>query len=532
MRIKVNISGTGNHKGQDKIRLDLIPETFEKSYARNHVFVPVVPEGGYPGPTDEQGQPVDRENFESWLAGLPHIWQLNPCLSIFVGVDENITAKLLEEFISDVYTPDVLATIDNIMSAPLTNDPHLHAHLISPYARGKTTLSGKRHTSFDKDTKNYIDRMVGGVSLLLPSDGKALFVTKQSIDVGPGATDRAALEGAPYTMICLDNPANADGYLNTFQFWFVSTATGVKGGTFQGSGTTYTSRDYEAIGNVSSGSVQTFTGLNCDVITGDFLGSFFTSGTIESAATGYTGLPYKAGDQFGAGEQTYSAFAGHTNSIYATGVEVFNLSATDGLKVGGSRTASMAASVSRTDGVKAAGTSTGPSTSEVTRTEALALNSLAVIAIAYFKALNEGLKVGSSNAANMAAFPTVTDGVKIDGARLIESLAEVLRTDGVKLSDAALVGFLAALSRTDGLEIGSAESQTMVAPLSVTDGITLADTVIAEMEAIIARVEGLKLADSSGIVILRLLYMTLQLNRRNLELELNRRNITLRTDTL
>ena len=74
------------------------------------------------------------------------------------------------------------------------------------------------------------------------------------IDIGPGATDRATATGlAGYTRICMDNPANDTGTLVSCELWMTSNGSNVKFGTFYGSGTDYTSRDYETIGTAIRG---------------------------------------------------------------------------------------------------------------------------------------------------------------------------------------------------------------------------------------------------------------------------------------
>lgn len=139
------------------------------------------------------------------------------------------------------------------------------------------------------------------------------------IDIGPPAINRGSTFTSAKTAVLLDNPANDTGVITKNELWFVIAGSGVKAGTFYGSGTDYTSRDYETIGNVPSGSKQTFTGLDCDVSSGDFIGIYFSGGIIESDFSGYAGLYVKGGDQFGAGEQTYALWAGDTASIYGEG---------------------------------------------------------------------------------------------------------------------------------------------------------------------------------------------------------------------
>lgn len=141
-----------------------------------------------------------------------------------------------------------------------------------------------------------------------------------AIDIGAGATDRASMmDLGTYTIIDKTNPANDTGTITSFELWYNTNATGVKIGTFSGSGTSYTNRDYETIGSVTSGSKQTFSGLNCDVVTGDVIGIHQTGGNIENDTSGGSGLYLKDGDQFGAGTQTFGYWVDYPLSIYGIG---------------------------------------------------------------------------------------------------------------------------------------------------------------------------------------------------------------------
>ena len=142
-----------------------------------------------------------------------------------------------------------------------------------------------------------------------------------AIDIGSGATDRGTTNTGGYTAIDLANPANANGVLTSVEFWFGTDATGVKVGTFYGTAPDFTPRSVATIGNVTSGSKQTFTGLSISVQTGDYLGFFSTTGDIDYELTGGSDVYIKLGDQFGAGLQTYTQNAGDVQSVYATGVD-------------------------------------------------------------------------------------------------------------------------------------------------------------------------------------------------------------------
>src|SRR5574343_417327 len=141
-----------------------------------------------------------------------------------------------------------------------------------------------------------------------------------AIDVGSPAINRAATIGANGTTdINYTNSANDSGVLNTFEVYAASGLTSFKMGTFYGSGSSFTYRDYESLGSVSAGSKQTFSGLNCDVSTGDYIGGYSTTGTYECDSTGGSGVYYVSGDKFSGGAASYSYYGSFNVSLYATG---------------------------------------------------------------------------------------------------------------------------------------------------------------------------------------------------------------------
>ena len=142
------------------------------------------------------------------------------------------------------------------------------------------------------------------------------------IDVGADPIDRAGARALTYTLIDYNNLANDTGILDEFQIHLAVTGANVKVGTFYGADPYFTSRDYETIGSVSAGSTQTFSGLSINVTTGDCVGIYGTSGTIDTVTFGQGGVFYDTGDNFGAGSQEYDEFGGDAISLYATGATV------------------------------------------------------------------------------------------------------------------------------------------------------------------------------------------------------------------
>lgn len=124
--------------------------------------------------------------------------------------------------------------------------------------------------------------------------------------------------GTLRTYIDRTNIANYTGTINQVQIYANTDLSGVKVGTFTGSGVTWTINDYESIGDVTAGSVQTFN-VTLTVTANDAIGLYF-AGSIEADTSGGSGYVYYAGDGTGSGAKTYSVGdADGVLSLYGTG---------------------------------------------------------------------------------------------------------------------------------------------------------------------------------------------------------------------
>lgn len=141
------------------------------------------------------------------------------------------------------------------------------------------------------------------------------------ITIGAAAVNGDSGLGGQFTDINIADAANDTGKITSFEAWVQANATGCKIGTFSGSGITYTSRDVEVIGNIVTGSKQTFSGLNCDVVTGDFVGAYMDNAETWEATDGVGSTAWLAGDQFGTGSQSYATIARRL-SVYGVGTTV------------------------------------------------------------------------------------------------------------------------------------------------------------------------------------------------------------------
>ena len=120
-----------------------------------------------------------------------------------------------------------------------------------------------------------------------------LVVLATAIVIGNEASNRAGTLSTSATWIAKDGAADGTGTITTIEIWANSAMAGVEVATFFAvDATHFTTRDYETIqiagqaaGVVPSGSKQTAT-VNLDVVTGDYIGIYWASGTIERGDPG------------------------------------------------------------------------------------------------------------------------------------------------------------------------------------------------------------------------------------------------------
>lgn len=386
--IKFEPSGTHvDTKGNLKIRLDFYPTPESKSYEINHVYI--VDEtsaefiAGYKGKLDKEGNPVDQKDYDDWFAGLPHIWQTNPCLSHFIVVPPDIDKSSLDSWIKSIFSADVTATIDDSMTQENS------AHLISPYMRTKAKMTtvkmwddtakmspvlsemvtkgilataeasslttAKSNPEVKAKVVSYVTEKVNitlsDYSVASKTGGTTEDIKPGSIDVGAAAIDRASTALLSGTNVVEEvegsNPANADGIIDTCQIFVNAGASNsIYFLLLSASGNVLTTESSVGVGTVSVGSTQTFTGLSLTCSAGYYLGAASdTAGTttrIDIDSSGGTlRWAYSGSSKIPVGSSaTYTPYENNICSIYATGTEAGGGWANIG-KVGGVGEASL-----------------------------------------------------------------------------------------------------------------------------------------------------------------------------------------------
>ena len=142
-----------------------------------------------------------------------------------------------------------------------------------------------------------------------------------AIDIGSAATDRDSSHITDYTIVSFDNPANDTGTIDTIEVWADTSLTSFQVATFIDEGSNVLStRDSETIGNVTSGSMQTISGLDMDVVAGDYIGFYASAGQVERSNSVGVGYWYLSGDSIPAASVAFSWLGLTRNSsIYGTG---------------------------------------------------------------------------------------------------------------------------------------------------------------------------------------------------------------------
>jgi hypothetical protein len=293
--IKFEPSGTHvDSKGNLKIRLDFYPTPESKCY-------------------------------EKYLVKDGKTQIVAPCLCHFVTISPDITVTDLNNIIASFFTGNVTATIDDAM---LREDS---AHYISPYMRTKTSTTSIKVAKADEESlvQSVNSRLFGYEQKAGTLKGKAEKIESGSIDVGSGATDRGSTTNITITVFDINNAANASGSIDTAEMWLNTNGTAVElASIYLVSGTKFSTRDTESIGNVAAGSKKTFTGLTTNIVTGDYYCIYGTAGSIERDNSG-SGYYWVSGDNIPCTNTTFALTATRTISLYATGTEVASYSLTN-----------------------------------------------------------------------------------------------------------------------------------------------------------------------------------------------------------
>ena len=334
------INHTGVHKGRVQVVNSFYLEPTDPNYDKCQAYVPIFPPEGYPGKVDKEGNPAKQADYDTWVDGLPHVWQNNPFHNHVLYFDKDtddatIKAKI-EEALNYFYTfhqkmwTDGTVFIDEWKKVPKAKDT-----IRCPFIKGD--LSEKNISDCELkaiDIKARELSILPTISSISPVDLN--IGDKGTIDVGTIPADRGstanlwAVASGYRTYIDYNNAANADGVIDTVTSWFIvnyaEAGNLLKVGTFTDNGSaSFTCHDAQEIGEVSEGESPPFTGLSIDISTGEFIGADARTAKLlymERDLTGHAGIYWLAGQYCDpTDETTFTLAADDCISLYGTGTE-------------------------------------------------------------------------------------------------------------------------------------------------------------------------------------------------------------------
>jgi len=103
MIARFNASGTHEHKGKLKVRVDIYPDPTRKTYIHQHV-------------DKLDREPTEEERADKkLLAKIGTHKELNPCLCHFIAIDEGMTKKELEGYVQSIFSKDTIDELDDAL---------------------------------------------------------------------------------------------------------------------------------------------------------------------------------------------------------------------------------------------------------------------------------------------------------------------------------------------------------------------------------------------------------------------------------
>ena len=142
-----------------------------------------------------------------------------------------------------------------------------------------------------------------------------------NIDIGaPAIEERSSSLSGGYTVIEASNPANLSGIITLVKIFAESAMIGVKVGIFyKTNGNTFSTRSSVTLGNVADRDTEHI--VNLAVEAGDYIGIYFTGGSIVRDTTGFVGAWLHLDDDIPCTNVDFTFYDGDQYSLEGEGAE-------------------------------------------------------------------------------------------------------------------------------------------------------------------------------------------------------------------
>ncbi len=312
-------SGCEEKSGLVKVRFDFYLNSEDKRYTDLLINMPIITTA-YPGLVDGIGNPLNKDDYKTWLDQLPHELVITPFHAHLLYFEPDVTQDEVETSI-ERHIPNFYAAwcqeLDKVKGGMRKG---WDVETRQPPRRYKLEMSPSEYLQRKSLCESTLSKILKSKFVVKGTTKEGILFPSTAIDIGPGADYPYNSVTAGYTWFAAGNAANATGVLDTWQIRVYSNVTGLKIGTIYGTGgNDFVVRDYESWGSVTSGAVRTLTGASTSVSSSDFACFYHSSGGVGADSSYGVGYGYDSGDNMGGGEYTYTTAVDKSLSIYGTG---------------------------------------------------------------------------------------------------------------------------------------------------------------------------------------------------------------------
>ncbi|GAI68374.1 unnamed protein product, partial [marine sediment metagenome] len=243
---KIEKSGCCERHGSVQIRISMYLEPGDARYDECHIQVVDTTSTeyleGYQGKVYKSGLPIDFGAYQLWHNSLPKVWRNTSFHNHFIYADPDITDNEIKSLM-DFHLPNFYkAWCDskNLRSGWATEKR------IRPLRYDEV----EEPSNFALRKEQAKERVASLTEISSKSTLEGRTFPATEIDVGVNTLDAGDTDSLGDTYILVGNPANDAGTIDYAELYtYDNLYEDTKIGTFYGSSTSYTNRDYELIGD-------------------------------------------------------------------------------------------------------------------------------------------------------------------------------------------------------------------------------------------------------------------------------------------
>ena len=177
----------------------------------------------------------------------------------------------------------------------------------------------------------------------------------------------------------------------------------------------------------------------------------------------------------------------------------YDVTVTDGVKIGDSRSTNLSMQSSVTDGLKGGDVSGGQASFQIAVSDGAKIGDLGLVGFLIDLILSDGVKIGDTRSVLFQTNPQLTDGMKSGDLPSMQAILQAILTEGLKAGDLPSMQAVLQAILTDGMKAGDTPSMQAVLQAILTDGMKSGDT--PSMQAVLQAIltDGMKAGDTPSM---------------------------------